>query len=101
LPNRTGSCDHGGTVPRNRRGQGVNNDPEQSDAYQTLLENYRQLGQAVRMIRQAVDETYGPEALPRSERFETLIQECEAIVKAIYQAGAHAERRSAYQPRPF
>lgn len=47
-----------------------------------MTEQYRELAQGVRMIRQAVEETFGVSV--NSERAETALQECEMIAKAIY-----------------
>jgi hypothetical protein len=48
------------------------------------MEQYKELTQGIRMIRQAVEETFGASILPNSEQVETSLQECELIAKAIY-----------------
>lgn len=56
-------------------------------AQAALLQNYRNLGQGVRMIREAVEQVYGASLLPAGEHTgPTPIHECEAIAKAIYAA---------------
>jgi hypothetical protein len=47
-------------------------------------EQYRELAQGVRMIRQALEETFGTGILPNTEQVETPLQECDLIAKAIY-----------------
>jgi hypothetical protein len=62
-----------------------------SDPREALLANYRPLAVSLRMIRGALEESFGAAAeLPASEQFETLPQECEAIVRAIRGAAADA-----------
>jgi hypothetical protein len=55
------------------------------------LRNYREICQGIRMIRLAVEETFGDNRLPASEHIETPIQECEAIARAIYAAGGKSK----------
>lgn len=56
-------------------------------AQAALLQNYRNLGQGVRMIREAVEQVYGASLLPAGEHTgPTPIHECEAIARAIYAA---------------
>jgi hypothetical protein len=58
------------------------------DAYDTLLKNYHDLTQAIRLIREAVEITFGGDLLPPlREELPTPLHECEAIARAIYAAG--------------
>jgi hypothetical protein len=53
-------------------------------AYDALLANYRDLGKAVRMIRQTVESALGARVqMIASEQRETLLQECEDIARAV------------------
>jgi hypothetical protein len=47
---------------------------------------YRELAQGVRMIREAVKQIFGSDALPASEYAgATPLEECEAIARALYE----------------
>jgi hypothetical protein len=48
------------------------------------LERCRELAQGVRMIRLALEETFGAGVLPVATAVETAEQDCELIAKAIY-----------------
>jgi hypothetical protein len=51
------------------------------------MRQYRELTQGLRMIREAVEQTFGAGALPGGEYAgATPLDECEAIAKAIYRA---------------
>ena len=54
-------------------------------AYDQLIKNYRDLCEAVHMVREAVQITFGN--LPDSERSDTPVHDCEMIARAIYAAG--------------
>jgi hypothetical protein len=65
------------------------------DAYEGLLQNYRDLGHGVRLIREAVERTFGAGLLPSNEHTGiTPLEECEAIARAIYAAGHLGEDRN-------
>lgn len=53
---------------------------------------YRDLAQSVRLIREAVELTFGPIELPAGHGWETPVRECEAIARAIYSQNASAGR---------
>jgi hypothetical protein len=58
------------------------------DRYEQLLRNYRDLTKAIRMIRVAIEETFGEGLLPSAAvALPTPVDECEAIARAIYAAG--------------
>lgn len=63
----------------------------------TFRQHYHELAQAVAMIREAVELTFGPITLPPKYGDETPIRECELIARAIYAAGA---RRGLEEKRP-
>ena len=55
--------------------------------YEDAMREYRELTQGMRMIREAVEQTFGAGALPAGEyAAATLLEECEAIARAIYEA---------------
>jgi len=62
---------------------------KQSDGeeYEELVRNYHDLCEAVRMVREAVETTFGNNLLPDAARSETPVHECEMIARAIYAAG--------------
>jgi hypothetical protein len=56
--------------------------------YQEAMRQYRELTQGVRMIREAVEQTFGAGVLPAGEYAgATPLEECEALARAIYAAG--------------
>ena len=58
------------------------------ERYEDLMRQYRELMQGIRMIRVAVEETFGGGALPPGEYAgATPLQESEAIARAIYASG--------------
>ena len=73
--------------------------------YEDAMRKYRELAQAVGMIRLAVEETFGAGALPAGEYAgATPLEECEAIAKAIYHAARTGEKNpptSAEQAAPL
>jgi len=51
------------------------------------MREYRELTQGIRMIREAVEQTFGAGALPAGEyAAATPLEECEAIARATYEA---------------
>jgi hypothetical protein len=56
-------------------------------AYDQLIKNYRDLCEAVHMVRKAVQITFGNGLLPDRERSDTPVHDCEMIARAIYAAG--------------
>jgi len=55
--------------------------------YQKLQKDYRELAEAVRMIRRATDRAHRGGVLPAiKEDCENPKQECEAIARAIYRS---------------
>jgi len=66
------------------------NEPETRDQrYEDAMRHYRELAQGVRMIREAVEQTFGAGLLPAGEHTAvTPLEECEAIARAIYAAGS-------------
>jgi hypothetical protein len=52
-----------------------------------LLQNYRELCEAVHMIREAVETAFGLGVLPKRRAYRRYTgQDCEAIVRAIHAA---------------
>jgi len=66
------------------------NEPETRDQrYEDAMRHYRELAQGVRMIREAVEQTFGAGLLPAGKHAAvTPFEECEAIARAIYAAGS-------------
>jgi hypothetical protein len=53
------------------------------------MRQYRELTQGIRMIREALEQTFGTGVLPAGEYAGvTPLEECEAIARAIYHAAA-------------
>lgn len=63
--------------------------------------NYRDMALGIRMIREAVERTFGLRAEPHPN--VTMLEECEAIARAIYRAaeGAGTSRPGALQEQEY
>ena len=61
--------------------------------YEDAMRKYRELAQAVGMIRLALEETFGAGALPPEEYAgATPLEECQAIAKTIYRAAGTGKK---------
>ena len=68
----------------------VANERRREDA----MRKYRELTQGIRMIREAVEQTFGAGLLPAGEYAgATPLEECEAIARAIHAAGGKQARQ--------
>ena len=88
-----------------RRFQGVRYGSMSRDVpgnYAELEKKYRELADALHMIRRAVDRAVRAGILPsvdhRPRRRVTPLQECEAIARAIYSAAGKPKGASAIEP---
>jgi hypothetical protein len=68
--------------------------PLREDRYEDAMTQYRELTQGVRMIREAVEQTFGAGLLSSGEYAgASPVEDCEAIARSIYAAGGKQPRQ--------